>query len=112
LWFTLALSNQIGRMDPETLEVTEFETPYPAPRRLRFAKDGTLWIPSFESGVLMKFDTATESFEAYPSPTRVTFLRDFIFTPDGDVCTSNANLPAGAIEGGRAKFMCLTPARN
>lgn len=137
-------------MDPETLEVTEFETPYPAPRRLRFAKDGTLWIPSFESGVLMKFDTATESFtdsyelpvlakgeyetpyavavepntqhvwiaanmsdrmlrfdpvaetfEAYPSPTRVTFLRDFIFTPDGDVCTSNANLPAGAIEGGR-----------
>src|SRR5680860_1922741 len=69
LWFTLALSNQIGRMDPETLEVTEFETPYPAPRRLRFAKDCTLWIPSFESGVLMKFDTATESFtDSYELP--------------------------------------------
>jgi hypothetical protein len=145
-------------VNPETLEVTEFKTPYPAPRRLRFAKDGTLWIPPFQSGVLMKFDPATEiftesyqlpvmakgeyetpyavavepdtqhvwiaanmsarilrfdpiaeTFQAYPSPTRVTFVRDFIFTPDGDVCTSNANLPAGAIEGGRAKFMCLTP---
>jgi streptogramin lyase len=160
-WYSKLYADRIGKIDPETLEITEFETPYSAPRRLRFAKDGTLWIPSFESGVLMKFDTATESFvkhyelpvlakgeyetpyavavepgtqhvwiaanmsdrilrfdpeaeafQAYPSPTRVTFLRDFIFTPDGDVCTSNANLPAGAIEGGRAKFMCLTPARN
>lgn len=159
IWYSKLYAGRIGKIDPDTLEITEFETPYPAPRRLRFAKDGTLWIPSFESGRLMKFNTrsetfiksyqlpvlaegeyetpyavavepntqnvwiaanmsdrilrfdpATETFEAYPSPTRVTFLRDFIFTPDGDVCTSNANLPAGAIEGGRAKFMCLTPA--
>lgn len=161
IWYSKLYAGRIGKIDPDTLEVTEFETPYPAPRRLRFAKDGTLWIPSFESGVLMKFDPATETFtnsyklpvlakgeyetpyavavepstqhvwiaanmsdrilrfdpvaetfDAYPSPTRVTFLRDFIFTPDGDVCTSNANLPAGAIEGGRAKMMCLTPNRN
>ncbi len=161
IWYSKLYAGRIGKVDPVTLEVTEFETPYPAPRRLRFAKDGTLWIPSFESGMLMKFDSKTETFvksyklpvlaegeyetpyavavepntqhvwiaanmsdrilrfdpvsetfKAYPSPTRVTFLRDFIFTPDGDVCTSNANLPAGAIEGGQAKFMCLTPADN
>lgn len=161
IWYSKLYAGRIGKVDPVTLEVTEFETPFPAPRRLRFAKDGTLWIPSFESGMLMKFDSKTETFvksyklpvlaegeyetpyavavepntqhvwiaanmsdrilrfdplketfKAYPSPTRVTFLRDFIFTPDGDVCTSNANLPAGAIEGGQAKFMCLTPADN
>lgn len=161
IWYSKLYAGRIGKVDPLTLEVTEFETPYPAPRRLRFAKDGTLWIPSFESGMLMKFDPKTETFvksyklpvlaegeyetpyavavdpstqhvwiaanmsdrilrfdpvnetfKAYPSPTRVTFLRDFIFTPEGDVCTSNANLPAGAIEGGQAKFMCLTPADN
>ncbi len=161
IWYSKLYAGRIGKIDPITLKVTEFETPYPAPRRLRFAKDGTLWIPSFESGMLMKFDSRTETFvqsyklpvlaegeyetpyavavepntqhvwiaanmsdrilrfdpanetfKAYPSPTRVTFLRDFIFTPDGDVCTSNANLPAGAIEGGQAKFMCLTPADN
>lgn len=161
IWYSKLYAGRIGKVDPVTLEVTEFETPFPAPRRLRFAKDGTLWIPSFESGMLMKFDSKTETFvksyrlpvlaegeyetpyavavepntqhvwiaanmsdrilrfdpvsetfKAYPSPTRVTFLRDFIFTPDGDVCTSNANLPAAAIEGGQAKFMCLTPADN
>ena len=161
VWYSKLYAGIIGKVDPVTLEVTEYKTPYPAPRRLRFAEDGTLWIPSFESGMLMKFDSKTETFvksyrlpvlaegeyetpyavavepstqhvwiaanmsdrilrfdpeaetfKAFPSPTRVTFLRDFIFTPDGEVCTSNANLPAGAIEGGQAKFMCLTPASH
>lgn len=158
IWYSKLYADYIGRIDPVTLAVEEFPTPYPAPRRLRFAKDGTLWIPSFDSGMLMKFDTQkrvfassyrlpvlaeneyetpyavgidpatqyvwiaanmsdrllrfdpqSETFVAYPSPTRVTFMRDFIFTPEGQVCTSNANLPAAAIEGGRPKFMCLTP---
>ena len=161
IWYSKLYSGYIGKVDPKTLKVTEFKTPFPSPRRLRFAADGTLWIPSFESGVLMKFDTASEkfvadyklplladgeyetpyavgieprtqdvwiaanmsdrilrfnpraeTFAAYPSPTRVTFMRDFIFTPEGDVCTSNANLPSGAIEGGRGKFICLTLSEN
>lgn len=158
IWYSKLYAGYIGRVDPKTLEVTEIKTPHASPRRLRFDAAGTLWIPSFEEGVLMKFDPAsrtfvnsyklpllaeneyetpyalavhpqtqqvwiaanmsdrilrfdpqTETFAAYPSPTRVTFLRDFIFRPDGEVCTSNANLPSGAIEGGRPKFMCLDP---
>ena len=161
IWYSKLYSGYIGKVDPETLEVTEFKTPFSSPRRLRFAKDGILWIPSFENGVLMKFDTKIEKFvanyklpllaegeyetpyavgieprtqdvwiaanmsdrilrfnpreevfTAYPSPTRVTFMRDFIFTPEGDVCTSNANLPSGAIEGGRGKFICLSLSEN
>lgn len=161
IWYSKLYSNYIGKIDPVSGTVTEFKTPYPAPRRLRFAKDGTLWIPSFESGVLMKFDTRSETFVkdyklpllaegeyetpyavgidpktqdvwiaanmsdrilrfnpeletflAYPSPTRVTFIRDFIFTSEGEVCTSNANLPSSAIEGGRGKLICLTLAEN
>lgn len=158
IWYSKLYAGYIGRVDPKTLKVEEFKTPYKSPRRLRFDAQGTLWIPSFEEGVLSKFNAQTktfvkhyklpllaeneyetpyalaihpqtqqvwiaanmsdrilrfnpkdESFVAYPSPTRVTFLRDFIFTPQGDVCTSNANLPSGAIEGGRPKIMCLTP---
>lgn len=158
VWYSKLYSGYIGRIDPESLAVEEMKTPHDAPRRLRFDQKGVLWIPSFEEGILMKFDTATkrfvknyrlpllaeneyetpyalavhpqtqqvwiaanmsdrilrfdplsEQFAAYPSPTRVTFLRDFIFTPEGDVCTSNANLPSSAIEGGRPKFMCLIP---
>ena len=158
IWYSKLYAGYIGRIDPKTLEVKEFKTPYPSPRRLRFDKTGTLWIPSFDTGVLMKFDSnrqqfvknyklptlakneyetpyalavhpktqqiwiasnlsdrimrfdpKTEAFVAYPSPTRVTYMRDFIFLEDGQVCTSNANLPAGAIEGGRPKLMCLEP---
>jgi virginiamycin B lyase len=161
IWYSKLYSGYIGKIDPVTGAVTEFETSFPSPRRLRFAEDGTLWIPSFESGVLMKFDTRREkfvedyklpllakgeyetpyavgiepstqhvwiaanmsdrllrfnpeqeTFVAYPSPTRVTFLRDFTFTPEGEVCTSNANLPSSAIEGGRGKLICLTLAEN
>lgn len=158
VWYSKLYSGYIGRLDPATMQVKEFKTPFPSPRRLRFDKSGTLWIPSFEAGVLMKFDTKTETFiknyrlpvlaaneyetpyalavhpntqqiwiaanmsdrilrfdpkseafAAYPSPTRVTFMRDFIFLANGEVCTSNSNLPAAAIEGGRPKFMCLDP---
>lgn len=158
VWYSMLYSGYIGRIDPRTLEVREFATPYQGPRRLRFDKEGNLWIPSFEEGWLMKFDTRRESwqkayrlptlapdqyetpyalnvdprdghvwitsnlsdrlfrfdpvaetFTSYPSPTRVNFMRDIVFTPDGDVCSSNSNLPAGAIEGGRPKIVCIDP---
>jgi len=158
VWFSKLYASYIGRVDPETLEVTEYETPRKAPRRLRFDPQGNLWIPSFEEGYLMKFNAVERRFEkeyrlpllapnqyetpyalnihpktgeiwitsnlsdrwfrfnprsevfiSYPSPTRVTFMRDFIFLPDGQACSSNSNLPAAAIEGGRPKIMCIDP---
>lgn len=159
IWYSKLYAGYIGRVDPATGEVREFKTPHAGPRRLRFDRAGNLWIPSFEEGVLMKFDPKSETFtgdyplpllakgefenpyalaihpqtqevwiaanmsdrflrfdpktakfSAYPSPTRVTFVRDFIFLPDGQVCTSNSNLPAASIEGGRPRFMCLDTA--
>jgi len=158
IWYSKLYSDRIGRVDPKTFEVREFVTPHLGPRRMRFDRDGVLWIPAFGEGYLMKFNTKTltfeknyplptladgeyetpyalavhpktqeiwmsanlsdrtlrfdpksESFAAYPSPTRVMFARDFIFLPSGDVCTSNSNLPAAAIEGGRPKIVCISP---
>jgi len=107
LWFTVVASNQVGRFDPETLELVEFDTPAIGPRRPRFAPNGILWIPGFDSGELVSFDPKTEKFTSYPLPTRVSFLRDMVFTEDGKVCSSNSNLPAYAIEGGLGGFICL-----
>ncbi len=158
VWYSKLYADRIGRLDPKTLKVQEWPTPHAGPRRMRFDKDGNLWIPSFGEGYLMKFNTRTlqfeknyklptlaeneyetpyavavhprtqevwvsanlsdrtlrfnpksETFIAYPSPTRVTFVRDFIFLPDGNVCTSNSNLPALAIEGQRPKIFCIKP---
>lgn len=162
IWYTKLYAGRIGRVDPKTFEVEEFATPFRGPRRARFDKHGVLWIPSFEEGYLMAFDTRsarwlksyrlptlaadqyetpyalnvnnagdghvwitsnlsdrlfrfdpeTEQFTSYPSPTRVAFMRDIVFTPEGHVCSSNSNLPAGAIEGGRPTMLCIEPDAN
>ncbi|GLX80607.1 carboxypeptidase regulatory-like domain-containing protein [Thalassotalea eurytherma] len=155
IWYSKLDAHKIGVIDPDTLDIEEFDTPLKGPRRPRFDTYGNLWIPSFEEGALMKFDSATkkfstydiptladnqvetpyalnihpktgeiwltsnasdrvftfdpvtESFRAFPSPTRVTFLRDMVFTKEGKVCSSSSNLPAYAIEGGRPSFICF-----
>ncbi|MFO1398697.1 MAG: carboxypeptidase regulatory-like domain-containing protein [Burkholderiales bacterium] len=157
IWYSKLMTSQIGRIDPKTLAVVEYDTPMAGPRRLRFAPDGTLWIPAFDSGGLMSFDPKTAKFAtwplpklapneyeipyalnvhpktgdvwitannsdrvlrfapdggqwtSYPSPSRVTFLRDLDFTRDGKVCSSNANLPAYAHEDQVAAFVCIDP---
>jgi virginiamycin B lyase len=70
VWFSQLNENRIGRIDPETLAVELIETPFPAPRRLRFDARGRLWIPSFTSGRIASFDPATGQFEEIPLPTQ------------------------------------------
>ena len=156
IWYGKLYSGHIGRIDPKTHEVEEFKSPLPGPRRMRFSKDGALWIPSFGGSALMKFDTKTkkfakiyklplrgpgeyempyalnihprtqevwitgglsdrlirfnprtETFTTYPLPTRVTFMREIVFTEDGRICSSYSNVPAYSIEGGKPKIFCL-----
>lgn len=157
IWYAKLYASKIGRIDPVTLAVKEWDTPMQGPRRPRFDAAGKFWIPAFDEGGLMRFDPATERFATwripvvgrneyetpyalnvdkrsgqvwmaannsdriirfdpasqrfftYPSPTRVTVLRDFSFTSDGQVCSSSSNMPAAAIEDGRANFVCIEP---
>ena len=160
IWYAKLLDNKIGRIDPKMLEIQEWDTPFKGPRRMRFDQNGILWIPSFDEGILMRFDPTTEAFEniplpvlseeeyevpyalnvhehtgdiwiaannsdrvlryipgekrfvSYPMPTRVVWFRDFEFTKDGQVCTSNSNLPAWAHEDGLPNFTCIDPNGN
>lgn len=157
IWYAKLYASKIGRIDPTTMEVREWDTPMLGPRRPRFDAQGIFWIPAFDEGGLMRFDPRTEKFETfripvvgkneyetpyalnvdkrtgqvwmaannsdriirfdprskafftYPSPTRVTVLRDFSFTSDGQVCSSSSNMPAAAIEDGRPNFVCIEP---
>lgn len=58
---------------------------------------------------MLRFSPRTKSFMSYPSPTRVTFLRDFSFTKNGCTCSSQSNLPAYAIEGAVPPYICIDP---
>lgn len=69
VWFTRLHTDEIGRVDPDTGEVTMFRTPFVSPRRLRTDADGNLWITVFAEGRLAKFDPRTEAFTLYDLPT-------------------------------------------
>ena len=68
VWFSQLNAHKIGRIDPETLDVEMIETPFTAPRRLRFDSKGQLWIPGFSSGVVSRFDPETRAFESWEIP--------------------------------------------
>jgi len=68
IWFSQLNNHQIGRIDPETFEVEMVETPFSAPRRLRFDSRGRLWIPGFSSGLVARFDVETREFKTWPLP--------------------------------------------
>jgi virginiamycin B lyase len=72
VWFAQLNERRIGRLDPESGEIRMVDTPFPAPRRLRFDGRGRLWIPSFSSGTLARFDPATGEFTTWTLPTEQT----------------------------------------
>jgi len=69
VWFSQLNDHRIGRLDPETGDVRLVDTPFAAPRRLRFDGDGNLWIPGFSSSVLARYEPRTGSFRTWPLPT-------------------------------------------
>ena len=157
VWYSKLWANKIGRLDPTTLKVREFDPPVFGPRRLRFDSSGALWIPGFGDGTLARLDPRTmkyktypiptlasdeveapyavavdprtqdvwvtanmsdrafrfiqktERFRVYPLPTRGTYFRDFIFTPDGRVCASSSPMPPRpeVVEGGMDTLVCI-----
>jgi streptogramin lyase len=68
IWYAKLNVHKIGRIDPKTLAVTEYDTPLRGPRRPRFDKNGILWIPAFDDGGLMRFDPRTARFENFKLP--------------------------------------------
>jgi streptogramin lyase len=69
VWYASLMANRIGRIDAHTFSVKSFTPPTVGPRRLRFAKDGTLWIPDFGGGKLIRLDTRLMTYKSYKIPT-------------------------------------------
>lgn len=63
MWYGRLFADKIGRVDAETLEVTEYDTPMRGPRRMRFDEDGILWVAGYSEGQLMRVDVS-EGFDA------------------------------------------------
>ena len=68
VWFSQLNEHRIGRVDPETFAIEMIDTPFAAPRRLRFDGQGRLWIPSFSESLIARFDPATRQFQRWELP--------------------------------------------
>jgi streptogramin lyase len=68
VWFSQLNEHRIGRIDPESFAIEVLDTPFAAPRRLRFDAEGRLWIPSFSESLIARFDPATRGFERWELP--------------------------------------------
>jgi virginiamycin B lyase len=116
LWIPAFDDSALMRFDPVSKKFENFKLPllaaneYETPYALNVhPQTGEIWVTSNMSDRVLRFNPKTKTFIAYPSPTRVTWLRDMAFTKDGQVCSSSSNLPAWGIEDKRDAFFCLDP---
>lgn len=68
VWFSQLNEHRIGRVDPASFEIEMIDTPFPAPRRLRFDARGRLWIPSFSGALIARFDPESREFRSWELP--------------------------------------------
>jgi len=65
IWYSRLFGDKIGRIDPDTLRVQEFDSPVRGPRRMRFdQRDGTLWLTGYSEGKLARITTSANGFES------------------------------------------------
>jgi streptogramin lyase len=67
-WFSQLNLNRIGRIDPDTFEITTLETPFYAPRRIRFDSKGGLWIPAYSDNLIARYEPETRTYRTWELP--------------------------------------------
>ena len=68
VWYSRLFGDKIGRIDPATLDVTEYDSPVRGPRRMRFDADGILWATGYSDGDLARIEPDGFKTEVYPMP--------------------------------------------
>jgi virginiamycin B lyase len=113
VWFTIAVSNQVGRFDPATETFTLLQLPHNGFWR---------WVADVFFPTLLKYSARSPrenkhvDLSAHKMMSGVEYDDLFnlpygidINPKDGKVCSSSSNLPAYAIEDGLPSFICVDP---
>jgi streptogramin lyase len=69
VWFSKLNERRIGRVYPNDGTIEMIETPFTAPRRMRFDSKGNLWIAGFSAGVVARYDPVAKRFDTWKLPT-------------------------------------------
>jgi virginiamycin B lyase len=67
LWSTQLVGNTLVRFDTRTGQSKLYRMPVSmsGPRRFAIARDGTVWIPEFNTGYIARFDPKAEQFQRF-----------------------------------------------
>ena len=70
VWYTRLFADKVGRIDADTLEVSEYDSPIRGPRRMHFDKKGMLWLSGYSEGMLARIEPTDEGIDSkvYPMP--------------------------------------------
>ena len=72
IWMSELQGNRIVSYDPASRRSAAYDmpTPHSGPRRFDIDSAGTLWIPAYAAGSLVRFEPRTGAFREYPLPIR------------------------------------------
>lgn len=68
VWYSRLFGDKIGKINPKTLEVTEYDSPVRGPRRMRFDANGILWLTGFSEGIVARVDPDGFKVKVYEMP--------------------------------------------
>ncbi len=68
VWFARLHTDEIGRLDPASGEITMIPTPFAGPRRLRSDAEGNLWIGAFPESAIARYEPASGRFTRFELP--------------------------------------------
>ena len=71
------MASKLGRLDPVTGTITEYElpTPHSEPYTVEVDREDNVWVAGYLSNTLAVFDRAKGSFTEYPIPTPGAHIR-------------------------------------
>jgi virginiamycin B lyase len=92
-------TNRIGRIDPASMAVTEFQLPQGArPRRIAVTSDDMVWYSDYQRGYLGRLDPRTGRVEEWQSPGgRKSHPYGMAATPDGMIWYSESGVEPNTI---------------
>jgi len=64
VWYAKLYADRIGRIDPVTLKVSEWDAPVKGPRRMRFDRDGNLWVTGYSEGQIARITPNADGFSS------------------------------------------------